>query len=76
MLGDGIYNIMIDSGIFDFDGRQLTTQDCVPRATYIQVNVGDRIPGTGHDEYRGYAMLSEWKVVGKNQGGDQAQAAE
>ncbi len=76
MLGDGIYNIMIDSGIFDFKERRLATQDCVPRATYIQVSVDDRIPGTGHDEYRGYAMLSQWKVVDKNQGGDQAQAAE
>ena len=63
MLGDGLFSVMIDSGIYDFDERRLVTQDCVPRATYIQVSVEDRIPGTGHDEYRGYAMLSQWKVV-------------
>src|SRR5262249_43716693 len=61
LLGDGIYSIMIDSGIYDFEARRMITQDCVPRATYIQVSVDDQIPGTGHDEYRGYALLSKWK---------------
>jgi lipopolysaccharide transport system ATP-binding protein len=63
MLGDGIFSIMIDSGIYDFDTDCMTSQDCVPLATFIQVSVEDRIPGTGHDEYRGYAMLSDWKVI-------------
>ncbi len=56
------FSIMINSEIYDFVERRLVTQDCVPRATYVQVSVEDRIPGTGHDEYRGYAMLSQWKI--------------
>ena len=63
MLGDGFYSIMIDTGVFDFEARRMVSQDCVPRATYIQVSVEDRIPGTGHDEYRGYAILSQWKII-------------
>lgn len=63
LLGDGVYNIMVDSGVYDFDARRLTTQDCVPRATFIRVSVDGRVPGTGVDEYRGYAHLSEWNIV-------------
>ena len=77
LLGDGIFSIMIEFGVFDFTARRLVTQDCVPRATYIQVSVEDRIPGTGHDEYRGYAMLSEWKIIDAiSQDGGQTLAAE
>src|SRR5262249_6071713 len=43
LLGDGIYSIMIDSGIYDFGRKKMITQDCVPRATYIRVDVDGRI---------------------------------
>lgn len=64
-LGDGVYSVMIDTGVYDFESNKIATQDTVPRATYIQVSVDGRVPGTGVDEYRGYAHLSKWAIVDK-----------
>jgi fructose/tagatose bisphosphate aldolase len=64
-LGDGVYSVMIDTGVYDFRSNKIVTQDTVPRATYIQVSVDGRVPGTGVDEYRGYAHLSKWAIVDK-----------
>jgi lipopolysaccharide transport system ATP-binding protein len=66
LIGDGVYSLMIDTGVYDFEANRLITQDCVPRATYIQVSVDGRIPGTGLDEFRGAAHLSQWTIVEQN----------
>jgi lipopolysaccharide transport system ATP-binding protein len=66
LIGDGIYSVMIDTGVYDFDTNRMVTQDCVPRATYIYVSADGQFPGVGLDEYRGFAHLSQWTVAEQN----------
>lgn len=63
MLGDGLYSVMIDSGIFDFETGFFQTQDCVSHATYIRVNTNGYFKGVLFDEFQGCAHPTLWSVL-------------
>ena len=63
MLGDGLYSVMVDCGLYDFDTQYFLTQDCISHATHIEVRTNDFVRGVGLDEMRGAAHLSAWSVV-------------
>jgi lipopolysaccharide transport system ATP-binding protein len=63
MLGDGLYNVMVDTGVYDFDSRFFQSQDCVSHATYIEVNTNGLVKGVGVGEFQGAVHVSNWSVV-------------
>lgn len=65
MLGDGLYNVMVDHGIYDFAAKVFQSQDCVSHATHIQVSTNGQFKGVGVDEFQGAPHLSAWMVLGQ-----------
>jgi lipopolysaccharide transport system ATP-binding protein len=65
VLGDGLYNVMVDHGVFDFEPRFFQSQDCVSHATHIAVSTKGRIKGVGVDEFQGSPHPSTWTVLGR-----------
>jgi lipopolysaccharide transport system ATP-binding protein len=64
MLGDGLYNVMVDHGIYDFDARFFQSQDCVSHATHIEISTNGQFKGVGVDEFQGAPHMSAWAVIG------------
>lgn len=63
MLGDGLFNVMIDTGIYDFESRFFQSQDCVSHATYIEVRTNGIVGGVGVGEFQGSVHRSNWSVI-------------
>lgn len=63
LLGDGLYNVMVDTGIYDFDTQYFLSQDTISHATYIQVRVNGYLKGIGLGEFQGAAHRAEWSVL-------------
>jgi lipopolysaccharide transport system ATP-binding protein len=63
MLGDGLYNVMVDSGVYDFTTQYFLSQDCVSHATYLRVRTNGLVKGTGVGEFQGAVHPSEWRVI-------------
>jgi lipopolysaccharide transport system ATP-binding protein len=72
-LGDGIYNVMIDTGVYYFDINKLITRECVPFATYIQVSTDGQLKGKGIDETEGAVHLSNWRLLDDPKGAEARQ---
>ena len=64
MLGDGLYNVMVDHGIYDFAARFFQSQDCVSHATHIEISTNGQFKGVGVDEFQGAPHMSAWTVIG------------
>jgi len=63
MLGDGLYNVMVDSGIYDTGLQYFESQDCVSHATYIRMWTNNLVKGTGVGEFQGAVHESEWRAL-------------
>jgi lipopolysaccharide transport system ATP-binding protein len=63
MLGNGVYSVMVDNGVYDFESRFFESQDCVSHATYIEVRTNGFVKGVGVDEFQGAPHLSAWAVI-------------
>jgi lipopolysaccharide transport system ATP-binding protein len=68
LLGDGLYNVMVDHGVYDFETKFFQGQDTISHATYIQMTTDGFVKGVGLDEFRGAAHLSEWAALGSDAG--------
>ncbi len=63
MLGDGLYNVMVDAGVYDFESEFFQSQDCISHATYIQMRTNGLVKGTGVGEFQGAVHVAEWRVL-------------
>ena len=63
LLGDGVYNVMVDNGVYDFETKFFQSQDCISHATHIAARTADYVKGVGLDELRGAAHLTHWSVI-------------
>jgi hypothetical protein len=63
LLGDGLYNVMVDTGIYDFASGYFLSQDTISHATYIGVSLNGYLKGTGLGEFQGAAHRAEWQVL-------------
>jgi lipopolysaccharide transport system ATP-binding protein len=65
MLGDGLYNVMVDNGVYDFSTGYFESQDCVSHATYIEMQTGGYVGGVGLGEFQGAVHRTEWRVLSR-----------
>jgi hypothetical protein len=63
LLGNGIYNVMIDTGSYFFETNKLITKECIPFATYFEVSTDGQVKGKGIDEFEGAVQLSDWSLL-------------
>lgn len=61
-LGEGPYRLMLDFGNYGGSRSLLTSQDCVPNAAMIYVELGGYLSGIGLDADQGAAHKSAWRI--------------
>ena len=63
LIGDGLYNVMLETGTYNTQMGQMISLDCVTVACHIRVRTDGYLKGVGLDEFRGSAHRSNWSTA-------------